>query len=80
MSKIVYRYYLLNSRWLARLEENRYSLEPKEFFKDGVWQYDGELNLILNDCMMDYGDRSVFDYDEISEETALRFISSWGKS
>ena len=76
VSKIEYRYYLLNKRWLARLEINRYGLEPKEFFKNGKWQLDDKLNLELNDAIMDYGDSSVFDYDEISEDQANKFIVS----
>lgn len=74
MSEVKYKYYLLKKCWLARLEKDRYGLEDKEFFKDGVWQYDDELNLELNDCMMDRGDSSVFDFDEISEEEALEQI------
>lgn len=74
MSEVKYKYYLLKKCWLARLEKDRYGLEDKEFFKDGVWQYDDELNLELNDCMMDRGDLSIFDFDEISEEEALEQI------
>lgn len=74
MSEVKYKYYLLKKCWLARLEKDRYGLEDKEFFKDGVWQYDDELNLELNDCMMDRGDSSVFDFDEIPEEEALEQI------
>lgn len=74
MSEVKYKYYLLKKCWLARLEKDRYDLEDKEFFKDGVWQYDDELNLELNDYMMDCRDLSVFDFDEISEEEALEQI------
>ena len=74
MSEVKYKYYLLKKCCLARLEKDRYGLEDKEFFKDGVWQYDDELNFELNDCMMDRGDSSVFDFDEISEEEALEQI------
>ena len=70
-----YKYFLLHNRWLARLEKDRFVLEPKEFFINGVWTKDDELNLQLNDAIMDYGDSSVFDYDEISEEEAIRFIT-----
>lgn len=74
--KAEYNYYLLYDRWLARLEKGRYDLEPKEFFKNGVWAEDDNLNRQLNDAMMDYGDSSVFDYDMISEEKAMAFIRS----
>ncbi|MBE6793585.1 MAG: hypothetical protein E7532_01420 [Ruminococcaceae bacterium] len=75
MSEVKYKYYLLKNCCLARLEKDRYGLEDKEFFKDGVWQYDDDLNLKLNNCMMDHGDSSVLDFDEISEEEALRQIA-----
>ena len=75
MSKIEYKYYLLRKSWLARLEINCYALEPKEFFINGKWQIDDKLNLELNDAIMDYGDSSVFDYDEITEE-AVKIVAS----
>ena len=46
------------------------------FFINGKWQPDDKLNLELNDAIMDYGDSSVFDYDEISEDEANKFIMS----
>lgn len=75
MQKVEYKYYLLRNRWLARLEKDRFELEPKEFYKNGVWTNDDKLNLELNDAIMDYGDSSVFDYDEISEEEARKYIT-----
>ena len=74
MSSGEYKYYLLKNYWLARLEKDRNCLEPKEFFMGSSWRYDDRLNLELNDGMMDYGDSSVFDYDEISEEEALKIL------
>lgn len=76
MDKIEYKYYLLQNCWLARLKEGCYILDDKEFFKCGKWVHDNELNLRLNDCIMDYGDYSVFDYEEIDEEKALEIIAS----
>lgn len=66
-----YRYFLLLNHWIARLEKEKPVLEDKEFFENGEWQYDYELNLRLNDSIMGYGDCSVFDYVEITEEKAL---------
>lgn len=66
-----YRYFLLLNHWIARLEKEKTVLEDKEFFENGEWQYDYELNLRLNDSIMGYGDCSVFDYIEITEEKAL---------
>ena len=71
-----YRYFLLLNHWIARLENEKNELEPKEFFKNGEWQYNYELNLRLNDSIMDYGDCSVFDYEEITEEKALELINT----
>ena len=76
MGKVEYKFYLLRKCWLARLQKDRYGLELKEFFKNGKWQLDDNLNLELNDAIMDYGDSSVFDYDEISEEEALKIVAS----
>ncbi len=79
MSKVEYKYYLLKERWLARLEKDRFGLEPKEFYKDGVWEPDDKLNLQLNDCMMDFGDSRWYEYDEITEEEAVAFIEKSAK-
>jgi hypothetical protein len=71
-----YRYFLLLKRWIARLENGKNVLEPKEFFENGEWQYNYELNLRLNDSIMGYADCSVFDYEEISEEKALALLNT----
>ena len=71
-----YRYFLLLNHWVARLENDKKILEPKEFFENGEWHYNYELNLRLNDSIMEYNDCSVFDYKEISEEMALEFLDA----
>ena len=73
-----YRYFLLLNHWIARLEKEKEKpiLEPKEFFENGEWQYNYELNLRLNDSIMGYGDCSVFDYEEIAEEKALELLNA----
>ena len=75
MGKVEYKYYILRNCWVARLEKDRDTLEPKEFYNDGKWEHDDELNLRLNDCIMDYGDNRWYEYDEVSEEEALAFIN-----
>ena len=70
-----YRYFLLLNHWVARLEKEKPVLEDKEFFENGEWQYDYELNLRLNDSIMGYGDCSVFGYIEITEEKALELMA-----
>ena len=69
-----YRYFLLLNQWIARLEKGENVLEPKEFFENGEWQYNYELNLRLNDSIMGYGDCSVLDYEEILEDKALELM------
>ena len=71
-----YRYFLFKKCWVARLQNGCDTLDPKEFYDDGAWKYDDELNLKLNDSIMDYGDYSVFDYDEITEKEAFEKIAS----
>lgn len=70
-----YTYFLLLNCWVARLEKGKNILEPKDFFENGEWQYNHELNLRLNDSIMGYGDCSVFDYEEIVEEKALELVN-----
>ena len=76
MSKVEYQYYLLQNRWIARLEKGRYGLEPKEFFKNGEWQQDDQLNLRLNDAMMNDGEGSWLDYEDISDERAAEIMTA----
>lgn len=72
--KAMYKYYIYRDFWLARSKDDTSNLSSKEFYIGGEWKYDARLNLGLNDAIMDYGDASVFDYDEISEEEALAII------
>jgi len=76
MEPIEYKYYILKKTCLARLEKGKYGLEPKEFYKDGAWVQDDELNLQLNDCIMDFGDSRWYEYDDISEDEAMAFIKN----
>lgn len=71
-----YKYFVLKERWLARLDKNSGDLEPKEFFLNGKWTFDAKLNSIINDCIMDFGDSRWYEYEEIQEETALKFLTN----
>jgi len=74
MTESRYHYYILKNQWLARLEKGPSNLAPKEFYKNGKWVKDDKLNLMLNDCMMDYGDCRWYEYDDVTEEEAFAFI------
>lgn len=43
-----------------------------EFYEGGKWVKDEERSLHLSDAMMDYGDYSPSDYDEITEAEAMK--------
>lgn len=70
-----FRYYYFKGK-VARLKEEDYETRAKEFFIDGQWVVDKELNIALNDAIMDYGDYSWNNYDEISEEQAYQIINN----
>ena len=53
-----------------------YNLATKEFYKNGEWINDKVLNRHLTDAMMDYGDWSPSDYDDITEEEAMNLIKN----
>lgn len=69
-----YKYYYFKGK-VARLKDGEFDVRPKEFFIDGEWVVDKELNLNLNDAIMDYGDYSWNDYEEISEEQAYQIMN-----
>jgi len=68
-----YKYYLFKGK-VARIEDGEFEIRQKEFYIDGQWVVDKELNMNLNDAIMDYGDYSWNDYEEISEEKAFQII------
>lgn len=73
-----YRYFIYKERLAARLVKGRSELDVKEFYINGEWVHDENLNQRLNDCIMDYGDSRWYEYEEVSEETALEFITNIG--
>lgn len=75
MHKTEYRYFILKGLIVARLEKGKSGLDQKEFYQNGEWIFDEELNLELNDCIMDFGDSRWYEYDEVSETKALEFIA-----
>ena len=70
-----FKYFYFKGK-VARLKEGDFETRPKEFYIDGQWVVDKELNMNLNDAIMDYGDYSWNDYDEISEEQAYQIINN----
>ncbi len=50
-----------------------------EFYKNGEWVPDPTRSLHLSDATMDFGDSSVWDYDELTEAEAMRRISEVDK-
>ena len=52
-----YKYYLFKNK-VARLNNNEFETKPKEFYINGQWLIDKELNTNLNDAIMDYGNYS----------------------
>lgn len=73
-----YRYFIYKERLVARLVKGCSELDVKEFYINGEWVHDENLNQGLNDCIMDYGDSRWYEYEEVSEETALEFITNIG--
>ena len=74
MTNKSYNYFILKNRWLARLVKGSYELDEKEFYLDGEWVKNKELNRALNDCMMDFGDSKWYEYSEVSDKEAEEFI------
>ena len=68
-----YKYFILKNHWLARLEAGSFELDEKEFYHDGKWAKNKELNRVLNDCMMDFGDSKWYEYSEVSGDEAEKF-------
>ena len=65
---------------LARLEKEKWGLNPKEWLLHGEWQADADLDQALNDCIMDFGDSRWYEYEELSEQEAIDFISDLKRS
>ena len=49
------------------------------FYRKGEWINDWDLSLSLSDATMDFGEFSVFDYEELTEEEAMRRIAEMDK-
>ena len=50
-----------------------------EFYKDGSWVKDENRSLHLSDAMMDYGEYSPSDYDDLTEEQAQQLMTEIDK-
>ncbi len=75
--KSKYLYYDYHNGHIAREERgnSKCAANRFEFYIDGEWINDYGLSLSLSDAVHDFGGYSIFDYDEISEEEAMRRIA-----
>ena len=64
-------YYLIHN---LNIVAKREDFIPYIYDKEKGWIVDNDN--ILMDRMMGYGDHSVFDYDEITEEEAMKLINN----
>ncbi len=76
-----YLYYDYLNGNIAREEigNNACASNRFEFYKNGEWIYDWTRSLHLSDAIMGFGESSVWDYDELTEEEAMRRISEIDK-
>lgn len=70
-----YKYYKFGNK-IARLGKDKTITSSKEFYKNGEWINDEVSDRHLTDAMMDYGDWSPSDYDDITEEEAMNLIKN----
>ncbi|MBD5132193.1 MAG: hypothetical protein HDT28_06395 [Clostridiales bacterium] len=72
-----YYYYEFHEEYIARevVGNRECASERFEFFLDGKWINDWDLSLSLSDATMDFGDYPIWDYEELTEEEALRRIA-----
>lgn len=72
-----YLYYDYHDGHIAREEfGNNYCASNRfEFYLNGEWINDYALSLSLSDATMCVGGYSMFDYEELTEEEAMRRIS-----
>ena len=72
-----YYYYDYHNGYIAREEVgNDYCASNRfEFYLNGEWINDYGLSLSLSDAMMDCCECSFFEYEELTEEEAMRRIS-----
>lgn len=73
-----YCYYDYHNGYVAREEvgNNYCASERFEFFLDGKWVNDYDLSLSLSDAMWGCCGNSVFEYEELTEEEAMRRIAA----
>lgn len=70
----MYKYYDFRGHLAREKAEGEYwRVHPRtrfEFYEGGKWVKDEERSLHLSDAMMDYGDYSTSDYDDLTEDEA----------
>lgn len=73
-----YLYYDYHNGNIARerVGNNAFPMNRFEFYRrNGVWLNDCNLSLSLSDATMDFDGFSVFDYEELTEEEAMRRVA-----
>lgn len=75
---VKYLYYDFRNGRIAREKSGnkRFARERFEFYIFGEWMPNEHLSLCLSDAIMDFGDYSVFDYEELTEDEAMRRIAT----
>ncbi len=76
-AKSEYLYYDYHNGHIAReiRGNSKCASNRFEFYIDGEWINDYDLSLHLSDAVHDFGDYSIFDYEELTEEEAMRRIA-----
>lgn len=76
-----YWYYDYHNGHIAREKIGNHECASNrfEFFLDGEWINDYDLSLSLSDATMCVCGYSVFDYEELTEEEAMRRIAETAK-
>ncbi len=76
-SSVEYLYYDYRNGHIAREVRGNSACASNrfEFYIDGEWINDYGLSLSLSDAVHDFGGYSIFDYEELTEEEAMRRIA-----
>jgi len=76
-----YWYYDYHNGHIAREKVGNHecAAERFEFYLNGEWTNDYDLSLSLSDATMNVLGYSIFDYEELTEEEAMRRIAESAK-
>lgn len=79
----MYKYYDFRGIAREKAEGEYWRVHPTTRFEfyagGGKWVKDETRSLHLSDAMMDYGDYSTSDYDDLTEDEAMRRIAEIDK-